>query len=104
MSLNLQHQIKYIRDARIVLTYKYYNGQEVKVELRLESFYHEEKNKAYYFLTNLFDLEVEQITNLNLIWEDKTKLSLSIFLLQESKCHPDTGLGYLNCFITYKFN
>ncbi|MDR9449530.1 MAG: IS4 family transposase [Psychroflexus sp.] len=53
-----------LRDAKIALTYKDDNGQQVKVELRLVSFYHEEKNKAYYFLTNLFDLEAEQIANL----------------------------------------
>jgi hypothetical protein len=28
------------------------------------SFYHEEKNKAYYFVSNLFDLPAEQIAML----------------------------------------
>jgi IS4 transposase len=34
------------------------------VELSLVSFYHQEKNKAYYFVTNLFDLPAEQIAML----------------------------------------
>ncbi|WP_366837392.1 transposase [Lutibacter sp.] len=32
--------------------------------LRLVSFYHKEKNKAYYFRTNLFDLPAAQIAML----------------------------------------
>jgi IS4 transposase len=31
------------------------------VDLSLVSFYHQEKNKAYYFVTNLFDLPAAQI-------------------------------------------
>jgi hypothetical protein len=50
-----------LRDAKIALSYKDDNGQEKQVELRLVSYYHAEKNKAYYFLTNLFDLPAEQI-------------------------------------------
>ena len=53
-----------LRDAKIALKYKDKEGQEQQVELRLVSFYHEEKNKAYYFLTNLFDLPAEQIAKL----------------------------------------
>ena len=53
-----------LRDAKIALSYKDEKKQEVKVELRLVSFFHEAKNKAYYFLTNLFDLEAEHIANL----------------------------------------
>lgn len=53
-----------LRDAKIALKYKDNNGQEKQVELRLVSFYHEEKNKAYYFVTNLFDLPAEQIAML----------------------------------------
>ncbi|NQX86908.1 MAG: transposase [Flavobacteriaceae bacterium] len=37
---------------------------EKEVILRLVSFYHQEKNKAYYFLTNLFDEPAQNITSL----------------------------------------
>ena len=50
-----------LRDARIALKYKDEKGQDQQVELRLVSYYHPEKNKAYYFLTNLFDLPAQQI-------------------------------------------
>jgi len=50
-----------LRDAKISLSYKNDTGDKKQVELRLVSFYHKEKNKAYYFLTNLFDLSAEKI-------------------------------------------
>jgi len=50
-----------LRDAKIALTYKDERNQEKQVELRLVSYYHKEKNKVYYFLTNLFDLPADQI-------------------------------------------
>ncbi len=50
-----------LRDAKIALGYKNENGVGKQVELRLVSYYHTEKNKVYYFLTNLFDLPAEQI-------------------------------------------
>ena len=53
-----------LRDAKIALKYKDNQRQEKQVELRMVSFYHEEKNKVYYFLTNLFDLPSEQIAML----------------------------------------
>ena len=53
-----------LRDAKIALQYKDKQGQEKQVELRLVSFYHQEKNKVYYFLTNLFELPAEQIAML----------------------------------------
>lgn len=53
-----------LRDAKIALKYKGDNGLAKQVELRLISFYHEEKNKVYYFLSNLFDLPAEQIAML----------------------------------------
>jgi hypothetical protein len=53
-----------LRDAKIALKYRDDDGVEKQVELRLVSFYHQEKNKAYYFLTNLFELPAEQITML----------------------------------------
>jgi hypothetical protein len=53
-----------LRDAKIALKYKGNNGIAKQVELRLVSFYHEEKNKVYYFLSNLFDLPAEQIASL----------------------------------------
>lgn len=52
-----------LRDAKIRLKYKEGN-QEKEVELRLVSFYDVEKNKSFYFLTNLFDLEPQQIADL----------------------------------------
>ena len=53
-----------LRDAKTALKYKDDSGLKKQVELRLVSFYHEEKNKAYYFLTNLFDLPAQQIATL----------------------------------------
>lgn len=53
-----------LRDAKIALKYKNKQGEELQVELRLVSYYHKEKNKAYYFLTNLFDLPAQQIVDL----------------------------------------
>lgn len=53
-----------LRDAKIALKYKNKQGEELQVELRLVSYYHKEKNKAYYFLTNLFDLPAQQIADL----------------------------------------
>ncbi|UAM98370.1 IS4 family transposase [Polaribacter litorisediminis] len=53
-----------LRDAKIALKHKDDQGQEKQVKLRLVSFYHQEKNKTYYFLTNLFDLPAEQIAML----------------------------------------
>lgn len=50
-----------LRDAKISLAYKNDNGDKKQVELRLVSFFHKEKNKVYYFLTNLFDLPAEKI-------------------------------------------
>ena len=50
-----------LRDAKIALEYKDDKGLEKQVELRLVSFYHEEKNKVYYFVSNLFELPAEQI-------------------------------------------
>jgi hypothetical protein len=53
-----------LRDAKIALKYKDDKGLEKQVELRLVSFYHQEKNKVYYFLSNLFELPAEQIAML----------------------------------------
>lgn len=53
-----------LRDAEIGLSYKTDDKQSKEVKLRLVSYYHVEKNKAYYFLTNLFDLPAEQIADL----------------------------------------
>ena len=53
-----------LRDAKIALKYKNKQGEELQVELRLVSYYHKEKNKAYYFLTNLFNLSAQQIPDL----------------------------------------
>jgi len=53
-----------LRDVKIALKYKDKDGSQKQVELRLVSFYHKEKNKVYYFLTNLFELPAEQIAML----------------------------------------
>jgi hypothetical protein len=50
-----------LRDAQIALAYKDEQGEQQEAILRLVSYYHKEKNKVYYFLTNLFDLPAEQI-------------------------------------------
>lgn len=52
-----------LRDAKIKLKYKQ-DGQEKAVELRLVSYYDTQKNRCFYFLTNLFDLKPEQIADL----------------------------------------
>lgn len=52
-----------LRDARIKLKYKEDN-LEKEVELRLVSYYDAEKNRCFYFLSNLFDLEPQQIADL----------------------------------------
>ena len=53
-----------IRDAKIALKYKDEEGNERQVALRLVSYFHPEKNKAYYFLTNLFELSAERVAHL----------------------------------------
>jgi hypothetical protein len=52
-----------LRDAKIKLKYK--EDNEIKeVELRLVSYYDTNKNRCFYFLSNLFDLEPQQIADL----------------------------------------
>ena len=53
-----------LKDAKIGLNYADDNGEKKQVALQLVSYYVPEKNKAYYFLTNLFDLPAEQIAYL----------------------------------------
>ena len=54
-----------LRDAKIGLNYTEKDtGEKKQVELRLVSYYVPKKNKAYYFLTNLFELPAEQIAHL----------------------------------------
>lgn len=53
-----------LKDAKIGLNYTDDIGKKKQVELRLVSYYVTEKNKTYYFLTNLFDLPAEQIAHL----------------------------------------
>jgi len=50
-----------LRDAKIALPYKDEQGNEREAELRLISYYDPEQEKAFYFLTNLFDEKPEQI-------------------------------------------
>jgi len=54
-----------LRDAKIGLDYTDKDtGEKKQVKLRLVSYYAPEKNKAYYFLTNLFELPAGQIAHL----------------------------------------
>jgi len=53
-----------LKDADIELKYKDKNGQEKQVLLRMVSYYDTKKNKCYYFLTNLFEIKPEQVTDL----------------------------------------
>ena len=53
-----------LRDAQIALPFKDEQGVSQEAVLRLVSYYHPEKNKVYYFLTNLSDLPAEQIADL----------------------------------------
>ena len=49
-----------LRDVKIALEYEQ-DGERKQVELRLVSYYHPEKNKVYYFLSNLFDETPDKI-------------------------------------------
>ena len=49
-----------LRDVKIALEYEQ-DGERKQVELRLISYYHPEKNKVYYFLSNLFDETPDKI-------------------------------------------
>jgi hypothetical protein len=52
-----------LRDAKIKLKYK--EDNEIKeLELRLVSYFDNTKNRCFYFLSNLFDLEPQQIADL----------------------------------------
>lgn len=53
-----------LKDSLIGLSYKDEQGTEKEVKLRMVSYYVAEKNKVYYFLTNLFDQPAEDIANL----------------------------------------
>jgi len=48
-------------ETQDICFYEYSPSLKIKEELRLVSYYHKEKNKAYHFLTNLFDLPADQI-------------------------------------------
>ena len=52
-----------LRDAKIKLKYKEDNDIK-EVELRLVSYFDTTKNRCFYFLSNLFDLEPQQIADL----------------------------------------
>lgn len=53
-----------LKDALIGLNYTDKQGEKKEVKLRLVSYYVAEKEKAYYFLTNLFDQPAQNIANL----------------------------------------
>lgn len=53
-----------LKDAQIGLGYTDEQGEKREVKLRLVSYYVAEKNKTYYFLSNLFDEPAENIANL----------------------------------------
>lgn len=50
-----------LKDSKISLGYKDQDGMAKDAELRMVSFYDTDKNKVFYFLTNLFNLPAEQI-------------------------------------------
>lgn len=50
-----------LRDAEIALPYKDEEGNKKETKLRLVSYYDPKREKAFYFLTNLFDEEPEKI-------------------------------------------
>lgn len=52
-----------LRDAKIKLKYKQ-DAKEKEVELRLVSYFDVQKNRCFYFLTNLFDLKPQEIADL----------------------------------------
>ena len=52
-----------LRDAKIKLKYKE-DAIEKEVELRLVSYFDAEKNRCFYFLTNLFDLKPQEVADL----------------------------------------
>lgn len=62
-----------LRDAKIALPYKDDQGNERETKLRLISYYDPEINKAFYFLTNLFEEEAEQIA---LLYKKRWKVEL----------------------------
>jgi hypothetical protein len=62
-----------LRDAKIALPYKDGKGNEREAELRLISYYDPEMNKAFYFLTNLFEEEAGQIA---LLYKKRWKVEL----------------------------
>ncbi len=53
-----------LKDTQIGLSYTDKQGEKKEVKLRLVSYYVAEKNKTYYFLSNLFDEPAENIANL----------------------------------------
>lgn len=53
-----------LKDSQIGLSYTDEQGEKREVKLRLVSYYLAEKNKTYYFLSNLFDEPAENIANL----------------------------------------
>lgn len=53
-----------LKDSLIGLSYTDEKGEKREAKLRLVSYYSTEKDKAYYFLTNLFDEPAENIANL----------------------------------------
>ncbi|HLS29619.1 MAG TPA: transposase [Flavobacteriaceae bacterium] len=55
------HNCLSLKDAKIALSYKDEQESEKEAELRLISYYDPEQEKAFYFLTNLFDEKPEQI-------------------------------------------
>lgn len=62
-----------LKDAKIALKFKDENKNEKQVELRLVSFYHNENDKVYYFLTNLFDESADKIA---LLYKKRWKIEL----------------------------
>jgi len=70
-----------LKDSKIGLKFRDKNAQVKEVELRMISYYHEQKNTVFYFLTNLFDEPAENIANLYKKLKKSNKTSLyNIFM------------------------
>lgn len=62
-----------LRDAGIALSYKDKEGAKRETKLRLVSYYDPKKDKAFYFLTNLFD---EKPENIALLYKKRWQVEL----------------------------
>lgn len=71
----------YIKDERITITYKDDNSQAQTLVLRRIVFYDAEKDKVFEFLTNIMDMETEQI---GLIYKQRWQIELLFKQLKQN--------------------